>query len=399
MNTVNGVNKVMSMTRMVTRRGRLLAGALLLAVLLAVVSSPGLAAFQMAKGRNIVVEKGRTITGDLYASGGTTIVEGTVTGDLVAFADTVIVNGRVDGSILAFGGDLTVNGPVGGNIRAVCRSLTVNSSVGKNVTVFGGSVLFGPSAAIDGGLIGFVASLQSQAKIADDVLVGLNNVKLGGKVGGFVRIAGERVTVLPDAEVNGKFTYYSPNRAVIPNSARLAGGVRYEPAREADMVVWEKVWRALRGGWFLGVLLLGTLLWLFYPERLRGVTAPETTTWTRGFLLGLLGLVVTPVVAVVGFATLIGIPVALALMALYGFGLLLTLPLAGSLAARQVIATYRPGLNWHPVLVALVGMLGIGVLRLIPILGPLFGFLSFILGFGLFMQSLVSPARPREEAV
>lgn len=367
-------------------------GVLVLTFLLAALALPGSAAFRTASGDNVVIEKSETVQGDLYSGAANTIIDGTITGDLVVAGDNITVNGRVGGSILAAGGNLTVNGPVGANIRAATGSLIVNSTVGGNVTAAGSSILFGPDSVVRGALLTWAGSLETRGGVGDEVRVGAGRVALGGKVGGEVRAYADRVSVLPGAEVTGRLLYYSPTQAHIPDSARIGGGVEYEPVQRREMVNWHRVARALQAGWFAGVILLGVLLWLIYPARLQGLTLPVASTWTRGFLTGLVALVAAPVAMAVFAATLIGIPVALALFGLYLFGMLLTLPLAGALAARQVQAKWFPDSPVHPALLALAGMAGIALLRLTPVVGPLVTILSFVLGYGLFVQ-LLTPAR------
>lgn len=376
---------------------RWLAGATLLALLLGL-SAPGLAAFRLAGGENVVIGRDETIEGDLYSSAGTTVVDGTITGDLVAFGQTVIVNGRVEGSILAFAQNLTVNGPVAGNIRAAGQNLTLNSAVGKNITIMGSSAFLSPSSTVHGGVIGWLGRVESRGQIADDLLLGTGEAVLGGKVGGRVDAASERVTVLPETRVDGEFRYYSPRRAEIPVSAQLSGGVKYEQVRHREVVNWRRVGQMLHAGWFFGLLLLIALLWLLYPGKLSRITVPEKSTWTRGFLLGLGGLVAGPVVIALIFATLLGIPVALVLLGLYIFGFFLAAPLAGSLIGRQLSVAYLAGRELPPALVAAGGTAILFLLGLVPLLGPLVSLLALVLGFGLYVDALRPTPAPGEKA-
>lgn len=365
---------------------------------LGIVSASVGAAFQTGEGENITVSKTETVQGDFYASGGTTIVDGAVTGDLVVAGRTVIVNGRVDGSILAAAETVTINGPVGGNVRAVGRQITIGSSVGKNATIAAESAFIGPSAVIGGDLISGSGNLETRGKIVESLRAASDKVTIGGQVGGDVSVGGSRVQVLPGLEVKGKFSYYSPAEMRIPDSARLSGGIDYHPTPERVRVDWRRAGRAIHAGWLAGVLGLGLLLWLLYPQRLASITVPERATWTRGLLLGLAGLVGGPLAIVICMASVILIPVALAILAVYLVGMMLTLPLAGGLVAQEFLHRYYPDRQIHPALLALAGMAAVLLLQLVPVLGPLVGLISFVLGYGLFVQFLSPVARPRSAA-
>jgi hypothetical protein len=362
----------------------------LLAGLLAAASLPALAAFQVMGGETtLVVDKARTINGDLYAAAQTVIVDGTVTGDLIVAGRTLVVNGRVDGSILAAGNEVTLNGPVGENVRAAGNTVTLTNKVGRNASLAGSDIILAPNVEVGGGLLAAANRLEVRGKIADDVLAGGGSFVLGGKVGGGVKADVGRLKVLPEAEVAGKVFYRSRQAASIPSSAQLKGGVQFEPRPSRTVEVnWRRVGQVINAGWFLGLLLLGVILWLLYPERLRELTVPEKRTWTRGFLLGLLGLVVGPIAIGLAFASFVGIPIALVLLGLYLGGLIFTLPLTGALAARQVLTTYYPDLTLHPALVAALGMAGIFLLGLVPVVGPLVRLLAVVLGLGLLVGGL-----------
>lgn len=375
--------------------GRVLTGGVAAMLMLAVFSLPGLAAFEFASGKNVVVEKDRVIDGDLYAAGQTAVVDGTVRGDLIVAGRTVVVNGRVEGSLLAAGGSITVNGPVAGNIRAAGQSITLNSTVGKNVTMASESALIGTSAVVGGGIIGGHARLESLGTVKGDLLVGANEATLGGKIGGWAKAHVENLLILPETKIAGAVTYYSPNKAEIAKSAQIQGEVRHELTRKREEVNWYRVGRIADAVWFAGIILLGVLLWLFYPARVEAATIPRRETWTRGFLTGLAGLVLGPVLIVLAFVTVVGSPVALALLGVYLVAMLFTTPLAGPLAARQVLAAYFPEARLHPVAVAALGMVGIFLLGLIPFIGPVIRLLAFILGFGLVLLT-VRPAGTRE---
>ncbi|MCL4514974.1 MAG: polymer-forming cytoskeletal protein [Firmicutes bacterium] len=378
------------------RMGRLVTGGIAAILMLAVFTLPGLAAFEFASGNNVVVGKDRVIEGDLYAAGQTAVVDGTVKGDLIVGARTVVVNGRVEGSLLASGANITVNGPVAGNIRAAGQSITLNSTVGKNVTIASESALIGPSAVIGGGLIGGHTRLEALGTVNGDLLVGAKEVALGGKVGGWVKAYVEDLSILPETKIAGALTYYSPKKAEIDKSAQIKGEVRHELVRKRAEINWYRVGRIADAVWFAGIILLGVILWLLYPERIGETTTPRRETWTRGFLTGLVGLIVVPVLIVLAFMTVVGSPVALALLGVYLVAMLFTIPLAGPLAARQVLAAYFPKTRLHHVAVAALGMAGIFLLGLIPFIGPVIRLLAFILGFGLVLLT-AHPAGIREE--
>jgi hypothetical protein len=103
----------------------------------------------------------------------------------------------------------------------------------------------------------------------------------------------------------------------------------------------------------------------------------------RSLLLGVLLLLAAPVAVAILMATLVGIPLALGVLALYGlwllFGLITGIVFLGDLGVR--LTRRRPSRGWR-VVFFLIALTVLGLLQALPVVGGLVLTAALLLGLG-----------------
>jgi cytoskeletal protein CcmA (bactofilin family) len=139
-------------------------------------------------GDQVVVARGDTVEGDLYASGRTIRVEGTVDGDLVATGGEVDVTGEVTGDLVAGSGDVDISGRVGGDARLGAGQITVSGSVGEDLLVGAGQVTITSSGEVGEDFVFGTGRTILDGQVAGDVLGSTGTYERRGSVGGTERV-------------------------------------------------------------------------------------------------------------------------------------------------------------------------------------------------------------------
>lgn len=335
-----------------------LVGMLLLSVGTGVVTAQS---FEGASG-TVVVEEGETYDG-IDGVAGSIVVYGTVTGDVTGAAGDIHVaeTGRVEGSIEAAAGAIRVDGTVVGD-----------------VSVGGGRV-----------------SVRDTAHIGGDLDVGAGSLSVDGRIDGDVRAGAETIVIGPNANVGGEFRYDADNFAQDP-AATVDGGV----VEDSD----------LRGGtggmrgafsvpaWLVTVygllanLLLGVLLLAVFPSFSSEVASRVADEPVKSGGVGLLSLIGVPIALALVAITIVGIP--LAIVGAIAFGAAIWV---GVVYGQYAVGAWTLGLagvdnRW---LALLVGLVGFAILGMIPILGGLLDLIALLLGLGAFALGLLAVYRAR----
>jgi hypothetical protein len=208
---------------------------LMAALVFALLSFPSRAeAAEFISGPTVTVGPGEVIDNDLYASGGTVVVQGTINGDLVAAGGTINVEGMVNGDVILAGGDLTISGMVQDDVRAAGGQLDITSSIGSDVIFAGGTLTIGPNAAVGQDLVVAAGGLQMAGTVARDVSMSVDSARIEGIVVGDVEgNVGDRLTLGPTARIEGNLEYGAAARQGLSQGRRCLvrpSGKRPPPA-------------------------------------------------------------------------------------------------------------------------------------------------------------------------
>jgi cytoskeletal protein CcmA (bactofilin family) len=333
-----------------------------------------------------VVLRGK-LTDNTYVAGGMVDVAAEVERDFVAAGGTINVRELVKGDVTVAGGAVNISARVGDDIRAAGGTVIVGAEVGGEVVAAGGTVTLAPDAKVAGRAWLSGGRVTAAGRIARDLKVAAGSVSLAGEVDGNVLIAARTIEILPTARIKGDLTYTSMSTARIDPGAQIQGKVTFRRSDLAERAarLGRVIFVIARVVLLAGLIVAGVVLLLLLPGFAISAAQTIRNHFWKSLGLGFLGFVVTPVVAILLMASIIGIPVGLAVGALYPVALLLGYLTAaisfGDWGARLIgrrseISTAERTL-W---LVAALVILAL--VHLIPILGSIVVWLVVLIGLG-----------------
>jgi cytoskeletal protein CcmA (bactofilin family) len=387
---------------------------------------------------NLKIPAEETIKDDLYAVGETITIDGIVEGDLIAFAKDIIINGEVRGDVIAAAQSIEATGTLGDDVRVAGQALKFGpkAKIGGDVIAGGMSLETEKGSTIAGDFIfgGYQALLAGQ--IDKDLLAGLANMQLAGKVGGDAEVhfgsdddpppidsfSGNQpprvrmpqvpggLTLDNTAEVSGKLKYVSKRDAKIDEAAKVTGGVTHEvphtepaqpnaPPPPPKNEVLELAYSRLRH--FLCAAFIGLVVFLVMP---KSALAWADNVRTRplaslgGGILGFFGFCIvaagvifaTVIIAIgAGISTLTELIPTVIVGGVLGFSILVfVFFLFIAFLAEAVVGLALGRLvlrhdNFGSRLVAfLLGLVVVALLLSIPKAGFFLGFLVLLFGLG-----------------
>ena len=334
----------------------------------------------------MVLPPGETVNEDFFAAGNSITLSGTVNGDAYLAGGNILVDGTINGSLLAFGGTINVTGNVTEGIRVIAGQLIVSGQVGGNMTVVGGTANLTSGANINGSLVALAGSVSVFAPLGRGISAGVGQMTIASTVGGNIFAYVGQLILTPNARVAGNLTYWSDMQAQIQEGAQVIGTTtrNVPPAREPrEPVDRARIQAALTRAAFIvrlvdfvSALVIGLLLIYVSPFfTQRTVETIRKEPW-KSLGVGLLALIVTPIIVFILMALIVGIPLALVLLAIYLISLYISrifvVLLVGELILKNVARA------WALVL----GLVLYEVITLIPFLGPLVVFFVFLFGLG-----------------
>lgn len=317
------------------------------------------------------------------AAGTVVIDEGQTVNQVTGMAGSVLVRGTVNGDVSALAGDVVIaeTGVVNGDVSVATGSLTIAGTVNGQVSAGTGNAVLTPTGRVTG-----------------DYTVGAGNVLIAGAIGGNAAVGAEVIDLRETAVIAGDLRYdgrltQHPGSAVqgaVILDTNLGTGVG--PVRWS-MPAWRTpFWLDTAYGFFAN-LVLGAILLLVFPDFSRRVATRVAEQPARSGAIGFLVLVGVPIALVLIAITLIGIPIAIMGAFVFAVAVWMGLVYGEYAVGHWVLSRSSEMVNrWYALL---VGLLVFSLLGLVPVVGGIAAFIAVLLGLGALGSSLRGTYRER----
>ena len=342
---------------------------------------------------------------DFFSAGASAELDKRVDGDAFLSGGRVAVRGPVKGDVVVAGGDVNIADTVGQDLYATGGSIALSAQVVGNARIAGAQVTISPRGGIAGRAMVAASSLQMSGRVGRYLAVYADSVRVDGEVGGDLRVTARSIAIGPDAKINGKLDYSSPQAPKIDPHAVIAGGVVRTDLEWSG----EQAGALARiAGWIslillvLGLLVVGVVLIAAFPRFSTAAAANIRAQPLMSLGLGFALALCVPAAAVLFLITVIGAPLGLLLLFFYPVMLLLGY-LTGALflgdlamgwLARRRGRTLTAAMRSVALAIALLLVL---LAAKIPLGGGFAVMVLLVLGLGAFWIQVYrgyAPARP-----
>ena len=337
----------------------------------------------------VVLPRESVFTGDYFASKEVIEISGEIFGDAYLSAGDISIDGHIHGDLLAFGGNINVSGTIDGNIRVICGQFSLSGHVGKNVTLIAGSVNCSAFSTIAGNSTLVAASTELAGTINQDSRVLSSNLRVSGTLNNVEAYVGQ-LRLTSRAEVLGQLEYSGQVPGSIDPQARIHGPIVHHPS--ITQQVFEGKWlEGLLIGSKIAALLMnlafsfviGVILIKIYPERLHEMKKILSHNPWQALGAGVLLLILFPLVALLLLITILGIPFALAIIALN----VLSFYAAKCVPILFLTDKLPSWIKLPRLLCFFLGLFIYFVLGYVPILGTILTFTGLLFGLGAYVLS------------
>lgn len=372
-----------------------------MAILMVLILLPAsVLAYEVKTDSTVYVGKDEVIEGNLYAGANIITVDGTVNGDVICGGQSININGTVNGDVICAGQTINLNGFIDGSARVAGNTININSEITRGVQAFGASIIMGTDAhvkrdmfiagafgdvrgLIDGDLHGAVATLTLDGEVGKDVKLRLDErIKKENK--GFSNNNDTApLIVTENAIIKGNLYYTSGIEGKISDGATINGEVGHsildrKRSEKNFQMAW--AWKSLFS--IFAALIVGLVIISLFGEKIEKLTnTMRKKTWPS-IGIGIIIMFITPILLFLLLITLIGIPLAtiifaLWLIALY-VGKILTSILFGRYLFEKLAKQKKQSLIWSMIL----GIVSTYIIFSLPFIGWLFSFVAIWLGIG-----------------
>jgi hypothetical protein len=373
-------------------------------------------AYRVEYGTNVYINQ--PVYEDLYIAGGTITINAPVFGDLVCAGGVININDTIGNDIIIFGGTITFDGVVGDDIRCAGGQLYVHKNITGDLVIAGGMVSIGKNVIIGGGLLIAGGEVTLNGIVTNSIKAGVGTFVFNGRAekdmdirGGEIQINGtvmgpsvlaaNKISISDNASFNNDVRYWSGRGAIDFGQTIKKGKATFDPSLKIRTGRWYYLGKYTVLGllWYIGtVFLMITMLQYLFGRTLQksGDTVFNTTLKSLGY--GALFFVAVPVITVIAFITIIGVPVGLLLVFNYIMLILLATVITSLVAAHWLNNRFKYNWGyWRLVFAALGCFVVLKILSMLPFLGWLIMLLTVCMAFGAILLN-INWKRRREPA-
>lgn len=345
-------------------------------------------AADVRSGEEVTIPSTATNLNDLYLFGGKVFVDAPVTNDVVAAGGDVTISKPVSGSVIIAGGNLKVSGDVGGTIRAAGGKVRIDAPITRDLVVAGGDITVTQNAVINGDAIINGGKVNLEGPVKGDVQLNGGEATINASVSGSVAGTVGKLTLGPNAVINGNLTYKSQEKATIADGAVIKGKTNFTEIKQPDTHAAKEI---LAAGTFYKLLtdiILSVLVIFFFTRAILAVFGRMAESPVQSGAIGLAFLIFFPIAAAILLILLL-----LGVVAFFAYGVIIfvSLLLVKIFLGWYVIhwwenrekKDYR--LDWKA---GVIGPILLYVLGLIPIIGWLAVAILMLVTTGAVVQEL-----------
>lgn len=353
-------------------------------------------AYSAKSGASVYVPKTETIEGSLYAVGQNITVEGRVKGDVICAGQAINIKGVVDGDVICAGQTINVDSKIGGNLRIAGSFINIDGSIARNAMAFGATINTAASSTIGSDMLIGAALAEIRGKISRDLYGGGVNIIISGQIDKNIELTlDDRNTtknkndknntsgliIDKGAKIGGNLDYSAYKDASIDKGAKITGKI----SRNALTVPVDK-FKPNRAGMFIGIiisifsaLLIGLIIISLWPQAAKDITGKMMEKIGHSIGWGAAFLFLTPVVIIIAAITVIGLPLAGILLAIWLIVLYISKIFVGIAIGRKYFWKDKEDkLVWQMA----VGVIISWIIFSIPILGWLLALVAMFWGIG-----------------
>lgn len=309
-----------------------------------------------------------------------------VKGDIYAFAQDININNIVGGDVISCGQNIKIiSDKILGNIRVAGQSLNIDVKDTKNITVAGQEINIGKNTNCNAV---YAAGQDINFKgITNDLYLAGENIVVDGDVKGEVNIDGENVIISENANISGTVNIKSTNEPIISSNIDKSN-INYNKVVNENSFKENNTFNIATI--FMSIVtavIIGLLLFVIFRGYFYEIEKNINNSIGKNILVGLGTFIIVPIVSILLFITVIGIPIGFILIIVYAL-LMYLCPMISGITLGQIILK---GKNEY--LQVLVGVLIIKILFLIPFIDTITWFVCALFTLGCIVLKVFSMCR------
>jgi len=330
----------------------------------------------------VYTDNQKTYFENLYIGAGRTIVDSQINSDLTVLGGEVLIKNKISGDVFVVGGDAVFEADILGDLRVIGGDVKVSGNIVGDLFLIGGNIDL-QNANLLGDVIIVGADVLINSEINNKSKIVAAKVFVNSKITSPIEITAQKLSFGESAILESNLSYYSPQAFIKNENSQINGEVVFNQIKNIQDTSFVKqailnitsFWLVLK---FITTLLIAFGLVYIFKVFSTEVSMLAIKSPAKSLLAGILLLVFTPVILVILFISLAGMPIAILLILAIMFISIISPSLVGifigSWVRKRLNKTADYLVDFHS---AAFGVILLTIIQFIPVIGS---FISFVLG-------------------
>ena len=331
----------------------------------------------------------QTSSGDAYFAGDYLVFSQEIGGDLFAAGKILEISAPVSGDSVVAGQNILFSAPIGDDVRAAAGRITIDSAVGDSALLAGQDIILRSGATVGGDFWGSGQEIQILGNVGGNLKISARRVVLDSEISGNADIFADELIFEENAKILGSANIKTNSVLSTDDFLRISGDSQVEnfTMPSSGAASFFSLFDILS---FLSSLLFGFLFLFLAPHYSVHFVSLAQKSPFSSFGMGILFFFIAPLLFLLLFVSLVGIPIALLLGFLFGVFCVFAKILSGlSLVALFPSSLFSSSLSRRFSLFS-VATLSLFLLSALPVVGGLLSFFVFLFALGVAMRTHLS---------
>lgn len=328
---------------------------------------------------SINITKQQTLDKTLVSGASDIDVAGVLNGDLFCIGQNLNISGTINGDVFCATSNVNISGNIKGSLRLLASNTTITGAIYNGSTIVTDNFNLDTSGYMGYDVFLTATKAQINGNIDRDLNILGDNYVINGNIDRNISGNANQLTLQKNATVLGNIDITSQNNISREDGAVVSGTINQvkESSNNSNPIL-EGLLFALY--MMVSLALISLLIALLMPKTLEYSYQIVKKSPFKVALAGLVTSIIAPVVLIMLFITIIGIPLAFMLIAAW----ILVASFTGPIVAFQIgKSILRKNKKSKPVVCMLLGSLILLSVYLIPIVNIFVMTVVYLYGLGI----------------
>jgi len=323
---------------------------------------------------------------NIYAVGENVIIDTGATGEINIIGSNINVKSNIQNDFNVIGSEVIINGKLSEDLRSISTIFVLNNETFGDNIILGSDITIGNKSIINKDLIAMGSVVKINGIVMGDAKITASKIIINGEIYGNAKLNSQEVVFGDNGIIKGNVEIRDKVKI---DTIKINGTISNIVDKYKDNYVLIKILR------FFGIIFLAILIFFIFNKLLVNSEKIVFNNVLKSFLWGVLGYILIPILFIIFLITIIGIPIAIFLIAFYVIMILSAFIIVPYKLGNTIFDYFNKKTN--TIISLIVGVIVFCIIVNLPYIGSLFYTFFMVVGAGAFLILIFSKNKKIED--